>query len=321
MLSLLLSFLIEVGQLISYRGLFEFDDIIDNTIGSVLGIIVFIAIQNYKIHLTAGVLSALALSIFCLFQPQFVDSSSRNYCFQVDSDLSGFFIRFNSAGDSKYNLLLKSTTTEEFIKLDTTTGITRPDVDKYFSCNLDFSLSGFQINSILQQEEYEFIIQLNPIVLLRTEVFISESQGVHFIPEKQNNPLKLKADFTKDGFLLVYNSDNHCWVYQYEGSLYWIADQDFYFEDDGSTYIQYQLWTTQPDKLPQRRIENGWDWDNIGGNFEDYEIHGDFGDYRVMKREIPTDYSITSIETGYYKEGKWRWREFFRPIYEFESDD
>ena len=53
---------------------------------------------------------------------------------------------------------------------------------------------------------------------------------------------------------------------------------------------------------------------------EEYELDGDYGDYRIMKRDLPTEYSITSIETGYHKNGKWIWREFFRPIYEFTSN-
>ena len=82
-------------------------------------------------------------------------------------------------------------------------------------------------------------------------------------------------------------------------------------------YIQYQLWTTQPENLPEKRRAHNHRWDNIGGRFEKYEIEGDFGAYRVMKREIPTDYSVTSIMTGYRKNGKWVWKNYFRPYYVF----
>ena len=98
--------------------------------------------------------------------------------------------------------------------------------------------------------------------------------------------------------------------------MYWVADKDFYFEEDGSTYIQYQLWTTQTDKLPEKRIENGWMWDNIGGYFENYELDRIYGTYRVMRRELPKDYPIISILTGYHKDNEWIWKEYFRPYYE-----
>ena len=89
---------------------------------------------------------------------------------------------------------------------------------------------------------------------------------------------------------------------------------------DGSTYIQYQLWTTQKDRLPEKRLENGHFWDNIGGYFEEYEIRGNFGQYRVMKRELPTAYAITTIVTGYYKDGAWIWKEYFQPRYSLGAD-
>ena len=123
-------------------------------------------------------------------------------------------------------------------------------------------------------------------------------------------------DFINNGSLRVYRPDQHCWIYQYDGSLYWVVDHQFHFNPSGSTYIQYQLWTTQVDKLPKHRLENGWYWDNIGGNFEDYELKGDFGDYRVMRRDLPTEYAITGILTGYHANDRWIWKSYFRPIYD-----
>ena len=124
----------------------------------------------------------------------------------------------------------------------------------------------------------------------------------------------------KNGVLRVYRPDYHCWVYQKGWSLYWIADKDFDFEEDGTTYIQYQLYTTQTERLPEKRLKNGHLWDNIGGNFEKYELEGDFGGCRVMKRDIPTAYSVTSIVTGYYKNGEWVWKNYFRPFYQFGEE-
>ena len=62
-------------------------------------------------------------------------------------------------------------------------------------------------------------------------------------------------------------------------------------------------------------------WDNIGGYFEKYELEGDFGEYRVSCREIPEEYSITAILTGYYKNKKWIWSSYFRPVYDWQLCD
>ena len=43
------------------------------------------------------------------------------------------------------------------------------------------------------------------------------------------------------------------------------------------------------------------------------------GRYRVCKRKLPEEYSITSIVTGYYKNDKWIWKNYFRPVYEFKT--
>ena len=127
----------------------------------------------------------------------------------------------------------------------------------------------------------------------------------------------LTTDFVKNGTLLVCRPDMHIWIFQYDGSLYWVADEGFHFEDDGLTYIQYHLWTTQLEKLPPGRLAQNYYWNNLSGYFEKYELSGDFGKYRVMCCELPTEYSITSILTGYFKNGEWVWENCFRPVYDF----
>ena len=127
----------------------------------------------------------------------------------------------------------------------------------------------------------------------------------------------LTTDFVKKGTLLVCRPDMHIWIFQYDGSLYWVADERFHFEDDSLTYIQYHLWTTQLEKLPPGRLAKNYFWNNLSGYFEKYELSGDFGKYRVMRCELPTEYSITSILTGYRKDGTWVWANSFRPVYTF----
>ena len=97
--------------------------------------------------------------------------------------------------------------------------------------------------------------------------------------------------------------------------MYWIADENYAFNIDGSTYLQYQLDTTQFDRLPGERTSNGWYWDNIGDYFEANEITDtmDCGRYRVSVRDIPSGYAITRAETGFY-DGDWVWSGKFRPV-------
>ena len=89
------------------------------------------------------------------------------------------------------------------------------------------------------------------------------------------------------------------------------------FNEDKKTYIEYQLQTTQFEKLPKWRIENDNFWDNAGWVFENQEIiEGDgCGKYRIAVIDLKKEYSITRILTGCYQNDKWVWYQFLRPIY------
>ena len=315
-IALLLSCVIETSQLLSMRGLFEFDDIFNNTLGSLIGSGLHAVIGERKSGTAFSLAAVLGFTCICFYYVRPVDSSARACCFQVDEDLSGFFLFFDHDTPEEYTIVLKSTESGKKIAMDPETAIERQDVNDYFSCEHDYSKSGFQINTAPDMGEYEFLVKYKPFVTIHTGVYLNDGR-VCYTKQSTFIPPDMKSDFIADGYLRVYRPDYHCWVYQYGGALYWVVDKDFNFVDDGLTYIQYHLWTTQIDKLPKHRLENKWYWDNIGAFFEDYELEGDFGDYRVMKREIPTEYAVTAIETGYYANHRWVWREFFRPIYEF----
>ena len=327
--AILFSFTIETLQLFLMRGLFEWDDVISNTIGAAIGGGLYRLLEAFLVERNLIIASTVAAIVFAFISLSVLiigrnsieeDSSSRAYCFQIDDVvvdeeliLSGFAFQYDQP-DREYSLELRSIKDGTKTSLVTST-TARLDVEDYFGNgqkNIGFTAMG----SADLDSQYEVFIKWPWVVPISTGVFVSSS-GVHYVREKEFSPPSIVAPFVEDGILRVYRPDYHCWIYQYEGALYWIADQDFYFEDDGSTYIQYQLWTTQTDKLPQHRLDNNWLWDNIGGNFEDYELEGDWNGYRVMKRELPTAYPITSVLTGYHKDGKWIWKEYFRPYYEF----
>ena len=72
--------------------------------------------------------------------------------------------------------------------------------------------------------------------------------------------------------------------------------------------------------LPKDRIENNWLWSNLGFRFKWNElVDWNTGIYRVAKATLPTEYSITKIWTGNYKDG-WIWKSDFRPWYVFNEE-
>lgn len=204
----------------------------------------------------------------------------------------------------------------------------REDVNKYFLCEYDYSKSGFVAEIPLKKldlenKDYKILLRLDrkhTKNACATNVYLSKGELVYVDPAEYE-PLKVAGtDLDKivnEGILRVYRPDAGMYVYQYEGALYWIAGQQFFFKEDGYTYIQYQLNTTQISKLPQQRLENKWYSDNIGFYFEEREkIEMNTGIYRVAVVDLPKTYSITQIWTGYHN-GEWIWRQDFRPWYNF----
>lgn len=312
LVALLLTVCIETLQLVTMRGTYEFDDVLNNMLGSAVG---WFAFGKVRLEYATEILvaSVIAFSFVCMTAPEYQGNVPRVLYFQVGRDGKGSAFLYGRDTPQRLSFALRSTKTGGLKRLDAETYLARPDVNAYFDCEQNYTWSGFQAD-VEMEGEWEYYVIAGPLLLIPTGTYISEN-GVHYVAEDGFKPPELDEDFVSVGTPLVCRPDEHCWVYQYGDCLYWVADEGFRFEDDGSTYIQYQLWTTRPDRLPHVRIENGWDWDNIGGNFEDYELAGDFGRYRVMRCHLPTAYPITSVMTGYYVNSSWIWCECFRPVY------
>ena len=324
------SLIIELLQLVKIRGVFEWDDVISNTIGALVGMAVYLVLEKMAgKHLQIATISiGLLFAIICLVvvirvsgrTKSVMDTTPKAYCLQVDDvsvadgrmRLEGFAFRYDQP-TLDTTLLLRSVKGDVGLEMEK---VDRSDVNDYFLC--DCTDSGFVATGDVEEgQDYEVMIRWPLTNALSTGVFVSDA-GVHYQPEGDYTPPDLHADFVDRGILRAYRPDYHCWVYQYDGALYWVVDQDFDFEDNGSVTIRCQLWTTRTDMLPPEQLEKGRSWDAIGGDFKENELEGDWGGYRVMKRELPTTYPITAIATGVREDdGKWIWRECFWPHYDF----
>ncbi len=203
----------------------------------------------------------------------------------------------------------------------------RPDVNRYFLCEFDYSRSGFvatlDCDDIdLSTTCYRIAIKLDDRIskkAILTNLYLT-NKGLCYTDPSQSpelDTLGTDLDYiVNEGVRVVSRPDFGCYVYQLEDRLYWIADETYSFCEDGATYIQYQMETTQYDKLPADRLENNWFWSNIGDYFENHEITNQMncGKYRVSVRDIPKEYSVTHIQTGYHN-GDWVWCSEFKPVY------
>ena len=207
----------------------------------------------------------------------------------------------------------------------------RNDVNDYFKCEYDYSHCGFVAKirkSDLNIIDGKYQIVIKPEMMGEKGILISAylMDGKLCYTDYRNH-IDLKVEGTdlspivSKGTLVGDYPDHKICVYQYENKLYWIAEDGYQFDEDGGTYIQYQFYTTQFDKLPKERTLAGHFFDNIGADFERYEVEDTFntGQYRVSVRDIPTEYAVVRIETGYYSNKKWIWHGLFCPQYNFRN--
>ena len=205
--------------------------------------------------------------------------------------------------------------------------VERKDVNDYFMCEYDYLQSGFEATIKrtklnLESEHYEVLLRdAGERKTYQTGIYISKGILMYTNP-LEYEPLDVDGtdleEIVEHGVLRVYRPEFGVYIYQYEDELYWIAKPEYGFVDE-DTYVQYQLYTTQIDRLPQHRLENNWYWDNIGFMFSANESKdGMYGEYRVTKNMLPKEYSIKCILTGNYVDG-WLWYQEFRPYYYLEE--
>lgn len=207
--------------------------------------------------------------------------------------------------------------------------VKRDDVNDYYECSYDYSQTGFEARANvrkldLQKKNYEIFLKVSysreegentkVAKTVSSKRYVVEGALTALEPRVDKEPVRTTSielnTIFDNGQLLLYREDFDIYVYQYEGKLYWVAGEKFFFEEDATTYIQYQLDTSRIDKLPKSRLENEWYWDNIGFNFEEYEItEKEFAPYRVAVKDIPTEYPVLCFWTGYYV-NTWVWEEY-----------
>lgn len=233
--------------------------------------------------------------------------------------LEGYaFILEKDSSESKISVFLRNLDTKDEIWLDMEQ-VDRVDVDSYYDGGYNYKNSGFIAYNkgiiVNSDEAYEIIINIdyresdkngtqNKRKTVSTNQYISGGELYSYNPIDFDLPsINIESDLLKkvftNGTLCFYHKEEGIYVYQYNGRLYWIATDDFKFEENDKTYIIYHLYTSQVDKLRASRIKHKFD--NLDFDFESYEYKEEnTTPYRVAIRDIPEEYAITYIKTGVY---------------------
>ena len=239
--------------------------------------------------------------------------------------LTGFSFKLEEdAKVDTYNIVLQDIESGKllFSKIE---NLSRTDVNDYFLCEYDYTGSGFiarvKMDDLdLHNKNYEVILQeRGKRKAYRTGTFISKGQLMYVNPNEYL-PLEVEGtdleEIVEKGVLRVYCQEAGLYIYQYQEDIYWITDKNYTFIDD-NTLVEYQVVTTQKEKLPPERVK--YSFENCPFRFTSSEwVSGNVGSYRVARKELPNEYAISKIVTGSPSE-PWVWRRTFRPYYSFSQ--
>ena len=109
--------------------------------------------------------------------------------------------------------------------------------------------------------------------------------------------------------LKAWNEEYDTLVYQDGERLLWLIGTEI----DKNTEVIYHIHTDEPEKLPERRVQYGFDnrGFRVGAERAENELE-QIDHYRVFEREIPEEYNVTAIVVGFNTEGTITWTESFR---------
>ena len=242
--------------------------------------------------------------------------------------LEGFaFYPSQKAEEAAYSIILRDMDTGKyyFPKMQY---LIREDVNDYFLGDYDYTYSGFvaTINdNKLSLDEKNYDVLLLPKGThcpYKFSTYLSGGKLMYVDPTEFKSIVAEGTDLEEiinNGIIRIYDPKNHIYVYQHDWELYWIVEEDYEFEKNGDTYIQWHLETNQIERLPEERLKEQWYFDNLGFVFSAQELlEGDFGKYRVAKKSLPNEYAIRKMNTG-KNNGDWLWKEDFRPYYDFDG--
>lgn len=231
------------------------------------------------------------------------------------------------AAKNAFDVIIRDVDTKEYFYMETSYR-DREDVNEYFLCEYNYVSSGYvaklPVKKLdLENGTYEILFQpKDGAGAYSTKAYYAGGE-LHYMTAKRIQFPGLKGtsfeQIVKEGVLRVALPEQGLYVYQNNGILYFIAGEKFFFTEEGRTFVQCIIDTTQVSRLPQERLDLGKEWDNITFVFEEKEI-ADAGTeaYRVAAIPLPTEYSVTRIQIGYYTD-TWEWMQYFSPYYDLKK--
>lgn len=285
---------IELIQFFTYRGVLDVDDLISNACGAAIGLLIWRTVgagwrkKTAWIMLTAGLIgcimtgfSAAKSSIDVRVTKQFQFSLSAVSTYDGKTVIEGECYLYDRATPA-YTILIdgkEAATTVDGQKFRTEV----PSVDH--KAEVEIRFKGFLVmptGTWINGDKVEYVSGIEPII-----------RGIH-----------------ETSVLKAWNTEHDVLVYQDGDRLLWLIGTPI----DRNTEVIFHIHTTEPEKLPEYRIQYGFDNRGFRVKADEKAVNElDSTDhYRVFQEEIPSEYNVTAVAVGFNTDGTVTWNDSFR---------
>ena len=293
--ALLISAAVEVSQFLTYRGMLDVDDLISNCCGAAVGLLIYKAVDKLsrddvwkwtgRAMITAGLIGCVIVA---------VPAAKSNISTRITEQF--WFAVSSVTLDDKVSI------TGECYLYDRAT----PDYTIF--------VGGAPTATVVEGEKFiaeaeasgkaEVQVKFKGYPVMPTGVWINGDRIEYVAGE-----VPVIKGLTESAVLKAWNEESDTLVYQEGDRLLWLISTEI----DKSTEVIYHIHTTQPELLPENRVQYGFD--NLGFRVGAERAENELeliDHYRVFEREIPDEYNVTAIVVGFNTDGTVTWSDSFR---------
>jgi len=294
------SIVVEAAQFFTYRGMLDIDDLVSNVLGTVVGMLIWQIVRRIKPHKAVSwlMIGAEILGCVAVAVPAAKSNISTRVTRQFDFTVDSVY-----GNDEKVNL----TGTCYTYKRAT------PSYEIFIGeakANSTVEGNNYQAAGEKIEEKAEVRIKFRGYGLMPTGTYLRPTEdgiSVEYVAGDVKEP----AGVPDNAVLKAYNEEHDVLIYQDGDRLLWlIGDSNI----DRNTEIIYHIHTDEPEKLPEHRVQYGFDNRGFRVSVDQKaanELDG-IDHYRVFQKEIPEEYRVTAVIVGFNTDGTVTWTDSFR---------
>ena len=298
LLALFVSAAVETVQFLTYRGTLDVDDLTSNGLGAAVGLLIYTILDMHKqggqaIKWMSGVLIAAGFAGCIMVAVSSAKSNiSTRITKQFQFSISSVAVE-NGRSTIEGECFLYDRATPAYTLLVGGSEASTTIVGKMFIATIDQPGGKAEVE-----------IRFKGFPVMPTGTWINDDK-VEYVGGIE----PLISSMPETAVLKAYSPDFDTLVYQDCDRIRWLIGTEI----DKNTEIIYHIHTDEPEKLPENRVQYGFDNRGFRAGTErrDNELNH-IDHYRVFEREIPQEYNVTAIVIGLNTDGTITWNDSFR---------